>query len=115
MAVACFSRHGRSHIVDSGASHHLISRQVLTLKQQKTVREAMYVIAIQTAEKDVVCHWEADVWVKDLQIFVVAFVLDTDVPPLLSAGKLNKAGFAFHQITDDNFYLENKSIGVIQT
>ncbi len=40
-------------------------------------------------------------------------MLDTDVPPLLSVGKLNKVGFAFHQIDEDNSYLENRNSGAI--
>ncbi len=92
LSFACFSRHGRSYIVDSGASHHLISFDALTPQEHKTVRKAKYTIPLQTANDVVHCKYEADVWVEDLQITVVAFVLETDVPPLLSVGKLNKVG-----------------------
>ena len=35
LSVACVTRHGRSYIVDSGASHHLISFGALTDQEQK--------------------------------------------------------------------------------
>ena len=99
--------------MDSGASHHLISFDALTPQEHKTVRKAKYTIPLQTANDVVHCKYEADVWVEDLQITVVAFVLETDVPPLLSVGKLNKVGFAFHQIDEDSSYLENRNSGAI--
>ena len=102
LSVACFSRHGRSYIVDSGASHHLISFGASTPQEHKTVWEAKYAIPFQTANKVIQCQWEADVWVEDLQFSVVAFVLETDVPPPLSVGKLNKVGFALHRVDEDN-------------
>ena len=49
LSVACFSRHGRSYIVDSGASHHLISLAALTAQEQKTVRKAKFAIPLPPA------------------------------------------------------------------
>lgn len=35
LSLACFSRHGRTYIVDSGASHPLLSRQALTPEEPR--------------------------------------------------------------------------------
>ena len=47
LSVACFSRHGRSYIVDSGASHNLVSFGALTLQEHKIVLKAKIVIPVQ--------------------------------------------------------------------
>jgi len=53
LSVACVGRHGRSYIVDSGASHHLISRGALSDQERKTVRKAKVAIPLQTANQQI--------------------------------------------------------------
>lgn len=91
----------------------LVSCQMLDPQEVKTIRKADNAMPLQIADKVVSCVCDAHVWVNDLQMYVVAFVLGTDVPPLLCVGKLSKTRYALHQIDEDNSYLEKRSTGEV--
>ena len=82
-----FSRDGKDHrrdyVLGSGASKHLVSRNMLTAEEKRTIRKSLHPIEMNTASGPVRATEEVQIYVKDLDIYVWAMILD-NVPPLLS-------------------------------
>ena len=86
----------RSYIVDSGASFHLVASSTLSKKEKATMKYVGRPIPITTANGEVKVHAQVRVFVKELGIYVWAYVLDCDVA-VLSLGMLcDEDGFT-HQ------------------
>ena len=89
------SNQKRQFIVDSGASFHLASKNVLTKAERKTVRPMKEPLLMRTANGVVVAKEEADIYVEAFDTKLTA-VLIADTPPLISLGKLClQDGFTF--------------------
>ena len=80
------SKSGRSYIVDSGASFHLVSRDELT-DQEKTIIALNEPIPIQTANGEVELNEKFQIFVRDLKVRVWAHILP-DTVAVLSLGLL---------------------------
>ena len=78
----------RLFIVDSGASHHIISRWSLSHKERLTQKKASVPMEFRTANGIVIANDVVKVKVRELGIKVEAYVFDKYTPPLLSLGKL---------------------------
>ena len=80
----------RYFIVDGGASLHLISWKDLSEEEKQTVRKRTGgPLVLQTANDIITLDKKCDVYVKELEITVVALVGD-EAPALLSLGKICK-------------------------
>ena len=97
---ACTAKSSREYVVDSGASFHLISKADLTKAERITLRHAKDVQYLATANGQVVAREEVDVYVQDLDLTVTALVL-TDVPPILSLGKLVRSHGCVYEWSKD--------------
>jgi hypothetical protein len=85
----------RNYIVDSGASFHLVSLDSLNAKEQATMKSDGKPIPITTANGEIKIQKQVRVYVKELDIFVWAYVLDGDVA-VLSLGMLcDDEGFTY--------------------
>ena len=62
-------------IVDSGASHHMISVPLLTPEEQATVQQCMIPIDVLTANGVVTAHEEVTLYIPALDIEVTAYLL----------------------------------------
>ncbi|MDE0821157.1 MAG: DNA (cytosine-5-)-methyltransferase [Opitutales bacterium] len=79
--------HTRRYIVDSGASIHLVDLHDLTVQERSAQRKMKKAIHLTTANGGVQAEYETDVYVQELDIWVVAVLLE-NTPPVLSLGKL---------------------------
>ena len=90
----------RSYIVDSGASLHLVSLSTLSKQEKSTMEYVGNPIPITTATGEVKIHAQVRVYVKELCIFVWAYVLDCDVA-VLSLGMLcDEECFTYNWVPD---------------
>ena len=74
-------------IIDSGASDHIIFRKYLSKQELQTIRQARVPMDFQTANALVTSTEWVDVYIKDLDITITAWVVN-DAPPFISLGKL---------------------------
>ena len=77
----------REFVVDSGASMHMISKKDLSDAEMDTLTKSCSPTIVITANGEVQTHEEATVYVKELDIFLTAKVLE-GTPAVLSLGKL---------------------------
>ena len=77
----------RTYMVDSGASFHLISRKFLTNKEKATIKPLWDPIKLHTANSVVKCTEHVPIYVKELDLTLIALVLG-NAPAVLSMGKL---------------------------
>ena len=74
------------YIADHSASYDTIALEDLTEKEHKTIQRIDKPIAIETANGDIVADSGADIFMHHLEMLVLAFVLPSPTPPLLSIG-----------------------------
>ena len=77
----------REHVIDSGASMHMISKKDLNSAAMDTLTKSCSPTIVITASGEVQMHEEATVHVKELDIFLTMKVLE-DTPAVSSLGKL---------------------------
>ena len=84
----------RKYILDSGASFHLVDDETLT-KEEKATIETCKSITLETANGEVVVNRRCQIYVKELDINVWAF-LHKDTVCVLSLGLIvDRSGFTF--------------------
>ena len=89
---------GRNYIIDSGASFHLVASGTLSREEKATMKYVGRPIPITTANGEVKVHAQVRVYVKELEIYVWAYVLDCDVA-VLSLGMLcDEEGFTYQWV-----------------
>ena len=76
----------REFVVDSGASMHMISKEVLNSVELETLTTSKSATTVITANGEVQTHEEATVYVKELNIFLTMKVLE-DMPAVFIARK----------------------------
>ena len=81
------SKSGRTYIVDSGASFHLVSRANLSDHEVSTIVALDEPIPIQTANGEVDLSEKCEIFVRDLKVKVWAHILP-DTVAVLSLGLL---------------------------
>ena len=81
------SRSGRTYIVDSGASFHLVSRADLSDHEVSTIVALDEPIPIQTANGEVDLDEKCEIFVRDLKVKAWAHILP-DTVAVLSLGLL---------------------------
>ena len=74
-------------VVDSGASMHMLSKKDLSLAEMDTLRRSRIRTMVVTASGEVQTNEGAQVYVHDLDLFVMVQLLE-DTPAVLSLGKL---------------------------
>ena len=85
----------RYYMVDSGASLHVVSYRDLTVRERRRLRKLDVPLQLTTANGATNATHTAEVYVRELDITVVALVLGSS-PPLLSLGKLcTENGFRY--------------------
>ena len=85
----------RRYIVDSGASFHLVDPRSLTPAEQKSIEPADVPIDLETANGTIRVDTRARVYVKELELYVWAF-LKEDTISVLSLGLLvNRSGYTY--------------------
>ena len=100
----------RRYIVDSGASFHLVASDSLTHKEKVTRKKTAAPIPIITANGEIEVDAMVRVYVKELVIFVWAYVLDCDFA-VLSRGMLcDEEGFTYSWIPGRPPTLENRGL-----
>ena len=77
----------RMFVVDSGASVHMLSKKDLSSDEMDTLRRSRNPTTVVTANGEVQTNEEAQVYVKDHDLFVTVQVLD-ETPAVLSLGML---------------------------
>ena len=77
----------REFFVDSGASMHMLSTMDLISADMDTLRRSRIPTTVVTANGEVQTNEEAQVYVHDLDLFVMVQLLD-DTPTVLSLRKL---------------------------
>ena len=86
----------REYLVDSGASFHLIGKDVCLPHELKTRRKRPSPISLFTANGTVSVTEEINIYVADLGIHVWAQLMHTDTPAVLSLGRLvNEEDFTY--------------------
>ena len=84
----------RKYILDSGASFHLVDNETLTKEEQATIEKCASITS-ETANGEVVVNRRCLIYVKELNLYVWAF-LHKDTVCVLSLGLLvDRAGFTF--------------------
>ena len=74
-------------VFDSGVSMHMLSKKDLSLEELETLRRSRTPTTVVTAKGEVQTNEEAQVYVHDLDLFVMVQILD-DTSAVLSLGKL---------------------------
>ena len=97
----------RNFIVDSGASFHLICKKLMTAQELETIRNAEVRIRLQTANGIVWVKQTAKVHVVELDVTVLAYILD-GAPALLSLGRLCRENGYRYVWEETNPYLQKK-------
>ena len=84
-------------MVDSGASHHMISWKYLTMEERATKRDIGRTIPLKAATAVIWITEQVDIWIHELAISVTACLsLLEDSPCVLSLGKLlAETGYGF--------------------
>ena len=78
---------GKSFVVDSGASMHMVSKKDLNSAELETMKMSRNPMLVMTANGEVQTREEATVYVKELDLFVTVMLLE-EIPAVLSLGKL---------------------------
>ena len=65
---------GRNYIIDSGASFHLVASGTLSKEEKATMKYVGKPIPITTANGEVKVHAQVRVYVKELGIYVWAYI-----------------------------------------
>lgn len=78
----------RLYIIDSGASYHLVSKNNLSSSEKATI-EKCEPLSLQSANGIVTARQTAQIFIKELGIWVRAYIL-SNTPSLISLGKLCK-------------------------
>ena len=87
---------GKEFVVVSGASMHMLSRADLNSAELETVRVSESPTTVLTANGEVQTKEGATVYVKELDLFVTAQILE-DSSAVLSLGKLcEDHGYSYH-------------------
>ena len=94
--IFCFDcKGGRTYIVDSGASFHLVSRANLSDREVATIVALDEPIPIQTANGEVDLSEKCEIFVIDLKVKVWAYILP-DTVAVLSLGLLvEELGYSY--------------------
>ena len=74
-------------VIDSGASMHMLSKKDLSSDEMETLRRSRAPTTVVTANGEVQTNEEAQVYVRDLDMFVTVQLLD-ETPAVLSLGRL---------------------------
>ena len=77
----------RMFVIDSGASMHMLSKKDLSSDEMETLRRSRAPTTVVTANGEVQTNEEAQVYVRDLDMFVTVQLLD-ETPAVLSLGRL---------------------------
>ena len=100
----------REFVVDSGASMHMISGMDLSNAEMDTLTKSCSPTIVITANGEVQTHEEATVYVKELDIFLTAEVLE-NTPAVLSLGKLcDENGYSYEWIIGQKPHLIKNGI-----
>ena len=103
----------RKFVVDSGASMHMISKKDLSDAEMDTLTKSCSPTIVITANGEVQTHEEANVYVKELDIFLTMKVLD-NTPAVLSLGKLcDENGYSYEWINGLKPHLIKDGIRII--
>ena len=103
----------REFVVDSGASMHMISKKDLSDAEMDTLTKSCSPTIVITANGEVQTHEEANVYVKELDIFLTMKVLD-NTPAVLSLGKLcDENGYSYEWINGQKPHLIKDGIRII--
>ena len=86
---------GRSFLVDSGASYHLIGRNYINNAERRSIRPAKFSIRLNTAAEQVEADEVVDLYVHSLGRSFTFYLLSDDMQPVLSMGQLAD-DFDFH-------------------
>ena len=104
----------REFVVDSGASMHMISKD-LSKAEMDTLTKSCSPTIVITANGEVQTHEEAIVYVKELDIFLTMKVLENTLE-VLSNGKLcDENGYSYKWINGQNHISLKKEFGLFVT
>ena len=78
----------RTFIVDSGASFHMVSYEFLRPEERKFVRKLENPVKLDTAAGPTEAGFVTTLYVKSLDIMIIALVMTVRVPAVLSMGRL---------------------------
>ena len=107
-----FKPEEREFVVDSGASMHMISKD-LSHAEMDTLTKPCSPTTVITANGEVQAQEEAIVCVKELDIFLTVKVLD-NTPAVLSLGKLyDENGYSYEKINGQKPHLIKDGIRII--
>ena len=102
----------REHVVDSGASMHMISKKDLNDAGMDTLTKSCSPTIVITANGEAQTHEEVIVYVKELDIFLTMKVLE-DTPAVLSLGKLcDENGYSYEWINGQKPHLIKNGIRI---
>ena len=98
----------RKLMLDSGASHHMVSLKDLTMEEQFTRREIGRHSPLRVATAVIWITEEVDIWIHELEIWVTACLSPhEETPCVLSLGKLfDETGCNLVWISKELHYLE---------
>ena len=103
----------REFVVDSGASMHMISKKDLSIAEMETLTKSCSPTIVITANGEVQTHEEANVYVKELDMFLTVKVLE-NTPTILSLGKLcDENGYSYEWINGQKPHLIKNGIRII--
>ena len=99
LAPSSTSPEEREHIVDSGASIHMLSKKESSSEELDTLRRSRNPTVVLTANGELHTHEDAQVYVHDLNLFVTVQLLE-DTRAVLSLGKLcEEHGYSFEWVS----------------
>ena len=102
----------REFVVDSGAIMQMVSKKDLNSAELKTMRTSRSPATVMTANGEVQTREEATVYVKELDLFVTALLLE-DTPAVLPLGKLcEDHGYAYHWTSGQNPHLTKTGLRI---
>ena len=102
----------RELMIDSGASYHIVGKKELTAEERKMIRKLADPIPLSTANGPTWATEETDIYVHELDIWVVAVLLE-DSPAVLCQGKLvEHHGFRFDWTPGQTPYLQKGDLKV---
>jgi hypothetical protein len=96
-------------IADTGASLHLVDRKSLTEQQLKRMKKASKATALNTANGLVWSTDVIDLYIKELNIYITAHVLDSTVPVLSTGLLVKEHNFDFIWRKETGPYLQKGS------
>ena len=99
-------------MTNSGASMHMISKNVLNSSEMETLTKSCSPTMVITANGEVQTHEEATVYAKELDIFLLMKVLE-NTPAVLSLGKLcDEHGYSCEWINGQKPHLTKNGIRI---